>query len=64
MFFLFLLLLLLFGLFVLFSYCFSFTSMYNCFKHILLHFLAVYLVSPCLLECLGVDVDTIALYIK
>ena len=50
--------------FVLFSYCFSFTSMYNCFKHILLHFLAVYLAPPRLLECLGVDVGTIALYIK
>ena len=47
---------------VLFSYCFSFTSMYNCFKHILLHFLAVYLVFSCLLECLGVDVGTIVLY--
>ena len=49
---------------VLFSYCFSITSMYNCFKHILLHFLAVYLVFLCLLECLGVDAGTIVLYIN
>ena len=49
---------------VLFSYCFSFTRMYNCFKHILLYFLAVYLVFPRLLECLAVDMGTIAFYIK